>query len=89
MNRISKELKAMADAHIEARMLDKFDNPVVRTREELLEQLRAGKTFEEVMYQIEVRYMPVGAALIGIHIGHISQTYRKATYKAFKDLFKA
>jgi hypothetical protein len=89
MTRISKDVKSIADAHIEARMLNKFDNPVVRTRSEFMEQLYQGKTFESLMDSIESRYVSVTSTIASITLRQATAPYRRAVYEGFKAILQA
>lgn len=84
--RIKTQVKAIADAHIEARSTGKFDNPKVTTKEEVINALLEGKTFSEVMTQIELRYCSITSILLNNHFQHSSNGYRAAIYKGFKFL---
>lgn len=86
MKRITPEIKHIADAHLKAIAEDKFDNPMVSSKEELIEALKQGKTFSEVINQIEVRYISVGSSFFS-RFGYQSESYRKGIYKGFKHLF--
>ena len=87
MARITPQIKAIADAHIEARKTNKFDNPRVTTAGEVFAELKAGKTFEEVIRQIEIRYCSIGSILLSTQLSYTSQAYRSSVYKGFKSLF--
>jgi hypothetical protein len=87
MKRITPEIKAIADAHIEARSKGIFDNPEVNTKEEILQALRDGKTFSEVLKVIEVRYISITSLLMSSQLDYVSDAYRKGVYKGFKTLF--
>ena len=98
MKRITPEIKALADAHIEARVNNQFteisdrrmrmivqaENP----RAEILSQMKDGILFEEVMKQIEAKYIPVTSSVMAGFLGHVSQTYRQQVYRGFKELFQ-
>ena len=87
MKRITSEIKAIADAHIEARNKGIFDNPQVSTKEEIFQALRDGKTFSEILNVIEVRYVSITSNLMSSQLGYVSDAYRKGVYKGFKTLF--
>ena len=87
MKRITPEIKAIADAHLKAIADGKFDNPVIHSKEELMEALKQGKTFSEVVNQIEVRFMSIGSTMFSRMLGHQSQSYRNGIYKGFKQIF--
>ena len=87
MQRIKPQVKAIADAHIKARETGIYDNPPVQTREDVIRELYAGKTFEEVIHQVEIRYASIGSILIS-GLGHSSQSYKTAIYKGFKKLLQ-
>jgi hypothetical protein len=84
--RIKTQVKAIADAHIEARSTGKFDNPKVTTKEEVINALLEGKTFEGVMEQIEFRYCSITSILLNSRFQHSSNSYRSSIYKGFKFL---
>lgn len=86
MNRISKTAKAIADAHIEARITNNFSNPHVATRGELMAKLHEGETFEPLIQEIETRFCSVGSILMSSVMNHTSSSYKQAVYKAFKRL---
>lgn len=87
MQRIKPKVKAIADAHIKARETGKFDNPEIKTRMDVINALWEGKTFEEVLRQVEIRYASIGSILIS-GLGHSSQSYKSAVYKGFKKLLQ-
>jgi hypothetical protein len=86
MDRISKQTKAIADAHIQARISGTFDNPEVTTREDVIEALRDGKTIEGVLDQIEVKFTSITAILLSRKLFHQSKNYKAGVYKGFKIL---
>jgi hypothetical protein len=91
MKRITPELKAIAEAHIKARLEEKFDNPQASTKEEVLRLLREGKTFSAVMNQIEMRYASITSILMMRTLSsknvYVPQAYKNAIYRGFKILF--
>jgi hypothetical protein len=86
MNRISKHAKAVADAHIQARLAGTFDNPPVTTRQEVIDALNDGKTFEAVLDQIETRFTSITAIILSRQLFHQSKNYKAGVYKGFKIL---
>jgi hypothetical protein len=86
MDRISKQTKAIADAHIQARISGTFDNPEVTTREDVIEALRDGKTIEGVLDQIEIKFTSITAILLSRKLFHQSKNYKAGVYKGFKIL---
>lgn len=89
MERITKQTKAIADAHIQARLNGVFDDPQVNTKEELIEQLRAGKTFSELMDRIEIKYTSITSIILSRQLFHQSQNYKKGIYKGFKTILQS
>lgn len=85
--RISKETKAIADRHIEAKRLGKFDNPKVNTKPEVITELKNGRTFEEVLKQIEARFCSMTSLVIGA-MGHETKSYKRQVYHGFKTLLQ-
>lgn len=88
MARINPHVKAIADAHLEARLTGKWDNPQVTTKAEILSALNDGKTFEQVMNEIEVRFASITSIIMGRTLGHASASYKSAIYKGFKTLLQ-
>lgn len=87
MKRITSELKAIADAHLRARMDDKFDDDNVTNREELISALRNGRTFSKLLDEIEIRYSTISSILMCRTLKHVTEAHRKAVYKGFKQAF--
>lgn len=88
MARINQQVKAIADAHLQARITGQWDNPKVSTRQELLSSLFQGKTFEEVFNQIEIRFASVGSIIMNRTLDYTSSSYKSAIYKGFKTLLQ-
>ena len=86
--RITKQIKAIADAHIAAKASGKFDDIPVATKEEAIFLLLAGKTFSEVLRQVEVRYCSIGSILSSNLLENTSDNYRKGVYNGFKTLLQ-
>ena len=86
MKRITKEIKAIADKHLEARISGKFDDPSVDTKSEVINALRSGKTFSAVMDQIEIRFISITSLIMQKHLNHISESYKRSIYKGFNIL---
>jgi hypothetical protein len=86
MKRISKQAKAIADAHIEARKSGNFNDPVCTTKEEVIAALRDGKTIEAVLDQIEIKFTSIHAIILSRVLFHQSKNYRAGVYKGFRLL---
>tara|TARA_R110000868_G_scaffold103241_2_gene284369 strand:- start:8194 stop:8466 length:273 start_codon:yes stop_codon:yes gene_type:complete len=86
--RITKETKAIADAHINARLNGGFDTLHLTSREEVIQALRDGKIIEEVLAQIEVRFGTITGGLLARIMGHTSNSYKQAVYNGFKQLLQ-
>jgi hypothetical protein len=84
MKRITPQIKAIADAHIQAKFTGEWDNPNANTKEEVLSLLRGGKTFAEVLKQIEIRHVSITSNLMSSQLGFTSEAYKKGVYKGFK-----
>lgn len=87
MKRITKKIKAIADAHIEAKIKGEFDNPYVATKQELIKELENGKTFRDLLYNIEVRHCTITSMLLSATALGVSKSYTKGVYDGFKELF--
>ena len=83
---ISKQAKAIADAHIQARINGTFDDPNVSTKDELIQLLNEGKTFSGLLDRIEMKYTSITSILLSRKIFHNSQNYKSGVYKGFKIL---
>jgi len=85
-NRITPQIKAIADAHIKARIENSFDNPKVTTIEEIKSLLVDGKTLQGVLEEIEIRYCPITSIFLSRKLQHTSKSYVSGVYKGFKIL---
>lgn len=86
--RISKHVKAIADAHIAARLNGTFDDIKVTTKDEIISALNEGKTFSKLLDEIEFRFLPIITILLSKTMYHQSATYKKGVYKGFKILLQ-
>jgi len=86
MKRITPQIKAIADAHIKAKSTGNWDNPSATTKEEVLRFLMEGKTFSQVLSQIEFRYCSITSILLTNHFSHETKGYKSCIYKGFKTL---
>jgi hypothetical protein len=86
--RILPAVKAIADAHIEAKKSGQFNSVNVRTKAEVIEALRHGRTFKEVLEQIEIRFCSIGSILLSGHMHYDSKAYKTGVYKGFKALLQ-
>ena len=87
MKRITKKIKAIADAHIEAKIKGEFDDPCVATKQELIKELESGKTFRHLLYSIEARHCTITSMLMSSTALGVSKSYAKGVYDGFKELF--
>jgi hypothetical protein len=87
MKRITTQVKAIADAHIKARIKGEFNPCECKTIEDVRQAMMGGHTFEFAMDEIEIRFMPVGTILLARRFDYCSSTYKSAVYRAFKKLF--
>lgn len=88
MNRISKQVKAIADAHIEAKMTGKFLEQNVANKEQLLQSIVDGYTYKQLLDLVEVNYVTITSQLTSTLLGHVSDAYKKQVYKGFKEILK-
>lgn len=87
MTRITKEVKKIADAYIEARLTDKGWSDIrPSTSKQVIEAVKMGHIIPEVMEQIEVRYCSITSTILARNLGHASKEYKKQVYTAFKNL---
>ena len=88
MKKITSSVKAIADAHISARIEgNKFDKIQVANVGELHQQLLKGKVIEAVLDEIEIRYCPITSIFLSRQLLYTSKAYRSGVYKGFKVLF--
>ena len=85
MKRISKQAKAIADAHIEAKIAKSFSNPSFAYPEEMRNAIKNGATSEALMEEVEIRYCPITSIILA-NMGHISKAYRSGVYQGFRIL---
>jgi len=88
MSRITKKIKAIADAHIEAKIKGEFDDTFVSTKSELIKALENGKTFRSLLDNIEARYCTITSMLLSSTALGVSQSYKKGVYAGFKEVLK-
>lgn len=88
MNRISKQVKAIADAHIEAKMTGKFLEQNVANKEQLLQSIVDGYTYKQLLDLVEVNYVTITSQMTSTLLGYVSDSYKKQVYKGFKEILK-
>ena len=88
MKRISKKVKAIADAHIEAKITGKFVGQPVTNKDELLDSIVNGYTYKQLLYLVEVNYVSTTSQLLSSLVGHVTDAYKKQVYKGFKEILK-
>ena len=85
MKRISKQVKAIADAHIEAKMTGKFLEQHVTNKDELLQSIVEGYTYKQLLDLVEVNYVTITSQLtstfLGMYLMHIRNKYTKDSKK--------
>lgn len=90
MKKISKEVKAIADAHIEANISGVWNEAKisrVNSKKDLLDKMMAGHTYKFVHDQTQARFCSVGSSIMASVLGHNSKAYRAGIYKGFKAIF--
>ena len=87
MNRISKKVKAIADAHIEAKITGKFLEQHVTNKDELLKSIVEGYTYKQLLDLVEVNYVTITSQML-VHVGYVPDSYKKQVYKGFKEILK-
>ena len=88
MQRISKETKMIADAHLLAKETGLFNDPIISNRDELIQALKQGQTFSKLMDQIEISFVSVTSLMMAHVLDHNSGAYKKGIYKGFKKLLQ-
>ena len=86
MKRICKQVKAIADAHIEAKMTGKFLEQNVANKDQLLQSIVDGYTYKQLLDLVEVNYVTITSQLTSTLLGHVSDAYKKQVYKGFKEI---
>ena len=81
-----KQLRKIADAHISSKMSGYYDNPLVLSKEDMIREMLDGKTFSEVVGQIESRFISITSLLIASQFDHITEAYKKEIYKGIKSI---
>jgi hypothetical protein len=88
MKRISKQVKAIADAHIEAKITGNFLEENISSKSDLLDSIVNGYTYKQLLYLVEVNYVTITSQLMSSVVGHVTDAYRKQVYKGFKEILK-
>jgi len=86
MKRISKKVKAIADAHIEAKITGKFLEQRVTNKDELLQSIVDGYTYKQLLDLVEVNYVSITSQMMSSVVGHVTDAYKKQVYKGFKEI---
>jgi hypothetical protein len=86
MKRISKQVKAIADAHIEAKITGKFLEQRVTNKAELLQSIVDGYTYKQLLDLVEINYVSITSQMMSSVVGHITDAYKKQVYKGFKEI---
>jgi hypothetical protein len=86
MKRISKKVKAIADAHIDAKITGKFVGQHVTNKTELLDSIVNGYTYKQLLNLVETNYVTITSQLLSTMVGHVTDAYRKQVYKGFKEI---
>lgn len=92
MKRITKEIKAVADAHIKASLEKNFTHPnkdvlVVGSYAEFIDNLAKGETYAYLVDEIEMKFASMTSLFYQRVFEHQTETYKKAMYKGFKNMF--
>jgi hypothetical protein len=88
MKRINKKVKAIADAHIEAKITGKFLEQHVTNKDELLQSIVDGYTYKQLLNLVEINYVTTISLMMSSVIGHVTDAYRKQVYYGFKEILK-
>jgi hypothetical protein len=88
MKRISKQVKAIADAHIEAKITGKFLEQRVTNKAELLQSIVDGYTYKQLLDLVEINYVTTTSLMMSSLVGHLTDAYKKQVYKGFKEILK-
>jgi hypothetical protein len=78
--------KKIADAHINAKLNNCFDDIEVSNMGEVLLHLMQGKTFSKLMNYVESKNVSIGSALLSSALQYNSENYTKSIYKGFENL---
>lgn len=88
MQKITKETKMIADAHLLAKQTGLFNDPVISSKDELIQALKQGQTFSKLMDEIEIRFVSITSLMMAHVLDHESGAYKKGIYKGFKTLLQ-
>jgi hypothetical protein len=86
MTRISKKVKAIADAHIEAKITGNFSEQHVTNKDELLQSIVDGYTYKQLLNLVEINYVTTTSLMMSSVIGHVTDAYRKQVQNGFKEI---
>jgi hypothetical protein len=88
MTRISKKVKAIADAHIEAKITGNFSEQHVTNKDELLQSIVDGYTYKQLLDLVEINYVTTTSLMMSSVVGHVTDAYRKQVQNGFKEILK-
>jgi hypothetical protein len=86
MKRISKKVKAIADAHIEAKITGNFSEQHVTNKDELLQSIVDGYTYKQLLNLVEINYVTTTSLMMSSVVGHVTDAYRKQVQNGFKEI---
>lgn len=85
----NREIIAIADAHIEARITRRWGSaPKVTNVTELVSELRKGRLYEQVLREVEIRYVSVQTLIMQNVMDVTTETYKRNVRKGFKTLLQ-
>ena len=87
MKRISKQVKAIADAHIASKIAGRFLEQHVTNKDELLKSIVEGYTYKQLLDLVEFNYVTITSQML-VQVGYVPDSYKKQVYKGFKEILK-
>lgn len=76
----------IANAHMSAKVSGKFDDPEIKSKDELYAALYDGKTFSKLMEEIETRFCSISSILGTTMLSHMSESYKAGIRKGFRTI---
>jgi hypothetical protein len=85
-----QQIQAIADAHINARVTRQWGKSIrVSNSYQLVQELKQGGLYEQVLREIEIRYVSVQTLIMQNVMDCTSETYKRGVRKGFRVLLES
>jgi hypothetical protein len=85
----TSEVYKIADAHIKARTEGEWgESPRITNTKELIEKLKEGFLYEQVLEEVEIRFVSTYSLIVVRSMGSVTETYKNSIRKGFRVLLQ-